>query len=367
MIELVDLDAVYRDLEGELQAAITDVCERSQFVGGESVRSFEEAFAAYTGAAFAVGVANGTDALQLVLMAAGLPAGSTVLVPANTFIATAEAVVAAGLKPRFVDVDATTGLIDSAQLAAEVDGSVSALIPVHLYGRLVDMEPIAELAAERGLFLLEDCAQAHGARRGGRHAGTFGDAGSFSFYPGKNLGAFGDAGAVVTDDPGLADAIRTLRDHGRRGRDRHTVVGVNSRLDSLQARILAVKLPHLDAWIRERRRVAAIYRGRLDPGLLDSAGPGGGDAESEAHHLFPILVEDRDALAAALHERGVATGVHYRVTVPGTQAFGGLAGRFPHAERRASMQLSLPIHPYLSDVDARFVADLVRELDGARV
>ncbi len=361
-IPLVDLGAVYRDLHAEIEAAIKDVCERSAFIGGAVVREFEDAFAAYTGAEYAVGVANGTDALHLALLAADLPPGSGVVVPANTFVATAEAVTAAGLSCRFVDVAPDTGLIDRDALEEAAGETVSAIIPVHLYGRVVDMEAVMAFAAERGLFVLEDSAQAHGARRGDRHAGTFGDAGCFSFYPGKNLGAFGDAGAVITNDRKLAESIRMLRDHGRgEGRDHHAVVGFNSRLDGLQARILTVKLAHLDRWTAERRRVAGIYRRRLDAAVLDWVGPGAQEAGTEAHHLFPILVDDRDALAASLGERGVATGVHYRCTVPSTPAYGGMTGCFPNAERRAARQLSLPIHPYLSDADAAFVAALVAE------
>jgi dTDP-4-amino-4,6-dideoxygalactose transaminase len=365
-IALVDLPALYRDLAAEIDAAIKDICERSAFIGGEPVRAFEEAFADHTGAAMVIGVANGTDALQLALTAARLPAGSVVLLPANTFIATAEAVVAAGLTCRFVDVAPDTGLVEVEGLEAAVDDRVSAIIPVHMYGRLADMHAIGAFAARHGLFVVEDAAQAHGARRAGRHAGTFGQAGTFSFYPGKNLGAFGDAGAVVTDDPGLADAIRLLRDHGRRGRDNHAVVGLNSRLDALQAQILSVKLPHLDRWQAQRRRVAAVYRERLDAALLDWTGPGKHAAETESHHLFPVLLDDRDAVADELRRHGVMTAVHYRQTVPGTPAFGGVTGRYPNAERRAAHQLSLPMHPYLRDEDAAYVATLVCDLAATR-
>lgn len=356
-IELVDLGALYDDLRADIDAAIRDVCERTAFIGGEPVRAFEEAFAAFTGAEHAIGVANGTDALQLVLMAAGLPRGSKAIVPANTFIATAEAVVAAGLEPAWVDVEPDTGLLDFDRLADVVDADTCAIVPVHLYGRLVDMDRVAAFAAQHGLFVLEDAAQAIDARRNGTHAGLFGDAGTFSFYPGKNLGAFGDAGAVVTNDAEIADKVRLLRDHGRRGRDNHEAVGVNSRLDGLQAAILSAKLPHVRRWTQERRRVAAIYREQLDPALLDW--PGGVEPEAESHHLFPILVDDRDGLAEALKAEGVMTGVHYRRTVPSNSAFGSVTGAYPVAEERAARQLSLPIHPYVSDEDARRVAGLV--------
>jgi dTDP-4-amino-4,6-dideoxygalactose transaminase len=356
-LELVDLGALYADVRAEIDAAIADVCERSAFVGGAPVRRFEKDFGAYTGARHCIGVGNGTDALQLALMAAQLPAGSRVVVPANTFVATAEAVVAARLEPVFADVLADSGLLDVQRLDEVVDERVSAIVPVHLYGRLVDMDALCSYAADRHLFVLEDAAQAHAARRGGRHAGTFGNAGTFSFYPGKNLGAFGDGGAVVTDDDGLADRIRTLRDHGRRGRDHHAVVGVNSRLDGLQAAVLSAKLPHLDRWTRERRRAAELYRSELDASLLDWAGDG--EPGSESNHLFPILVDDRDRLADVLRAEGVATGVHYRSTVPSSPAFGARSGAFSNAEMRAARQLSLPMHPYLSDDDVLRVCALV--------
>jgi dTDP-4-amino-4,6-dideoxygalactose transaminase len=354
-IELVDLNAMYRDLRPEIDAAIQGVLDRSAFIGGEPVRAFEAAFAEYTGAAHCIGVGNGTDALQLVLMAAKLPAGSEVIVPANTFIATAEAVVAAGLKPVFADVDPDSGLLDLTALP--ITAATSAVIPVHLYGRLVDMNAVNAIAAQHGLFVLEDAAQAHAARRDGQHSGTFGDAGCFSFYPGKNLGAFGDAGAVITNDPELAAGVALLRDHGRHSRDNHTVVGVNSRLDGIQAAVLATKLPHLDRWTEERRRVAETYRSLLDPALLDYVQRT--DPATEAHHLFPILTANRDQLADTLREHGIMTAVHYRQTVPSAPAFGAVANAFPVAERRAATQLSLPIHPYLTEAQAEFIAQTV--------
>jgi dTDP-4-amino-4,6-dideoxygalactose transaminase len=362
-IALVDVRAAYEELRDEIDEALHRVCRHGAFVGGEEVEAFEAAWAEYSGARHAIGVANGTDALTLALVAADLPTGSAVILPANTFIATAEAVVAARLRPRFVDVEPDTGLAQLERCAEAVDGTVSAIIPVHLYGRVMEMEPVLELAADNDLVVVEDAAQAHGGRRHGRHAGTFGHAGCFSFYPGKNLGAFGDAGAVITDDDEIADRVRLLRDHGRRGRDRHEVVGVNSRLDAFQAAVLLVKLRHLERWTRERRRVAETYRALLDPELLDW--PGDADANAETHHLFPILSDERDELAEQLGAEGIATGVHYRVPVPATAAFGSHEGLHPVAERRAARQLSLPIHPHLSSESAEWVAAEVSGLVGA--
>jgi dTDP-4-amino-4,6-dideoxygalactose transaminase len=355
-IEFVDLAKLHREIRGELEAAIRRVCERSAFIGGAEVAGFEEEWASFTGARYAIGVANGTDAIELVLTACSLPAGSEVVVPANTFIATAEAVVTAGHRVRFVDVEPDSGLIDLGALARALEDGAAAVIAVHLYGRMVDMDAVLSLARQHGALVIEDAAQSHAARRAGRHSGTLGLAGAFSFYPGKNLGALGDAGAVVTDDEELAATVRLLRDHGRGGHDNHVVVGVNSRLDGLQAAVLRAKLPHLERWTIARRAVAQAYRQLLEPDLLDWAGAE--DPGSESHHLFPILVDQRDEISVALGERGIATGVHYRVPCHQTPAF-AVEDEFPVAEDRARRQLSLPIHSHLSprDID-RVIAEL---------
>ncbi len=359
-IAFVDLKALYREIQGDIDAAIRRVCDATAFVGGSEVEQFEEAFARYTGARYAVGVANGTDALELALTACDLPAGAGVIVPANTFIATAEAVVSARLRPIFVDVQPDTGLLDL-EAAAAVAPDAVAIVPVHLYGRLADMDAVGLLAQRHGLRVIEDAAQAHAARRAGRHAGTWGDAGCFSFYPGKNLGAFGDAGALITNDEALADRVRLMRDHGRRGRDHHEIVGINSRLDGLQAAILAAKLPHLDRWTAARRRIAAEYRSALPAGVLDWEGEPQ-EPEAESHHLLPIMLDDRDEVAQQLRQRGIPTGVHYRVAVPSTPAFGGQTGVCPVAEERAQRQLSLPIHPHLAAGAVQRVVSAVEEL-----
>jgi dTDP-4-amino-4,6-dideoxygalactose transaminase len=344
-LAMVDLSAMHTDIRAEIMEAIERVLESGAFVGGPEVAAFEADFARYTGARHAIGVANGTDAIELSLRALDLPAGSGVVVPANTFIATAEGVVAAGLRPVFVDVEPGSGLLDL-EAVERLAPEVSAIVAVHLYGRIADMDATLRIADAHGCKVVEDAAQAHGARRGGRHAGTFADTGCFSFYPGKNLGAIGDGGAVLTDSDEVADRVRLLRDHGRRGRDTHELVGRNSRLDGLQAAVLAVKLGHLDEWTAARRRIAEHYRANLDPQLLDRAATD--DPGAESHHLFPVLVEDRDGLAESLSQQGISTGVHYRVPVPETEAFGRHVGDFPVAAQRARLQLSLPIHPYLS-------------------
>ena len=357
-LEMVDLRALHAELGEEIEEAMLQVVRGGRHVGGPEVAAFEEAFASFLGARHAIALANGTDALRLALLASGVGRDDEVLVPANTFIATAEAVLAVGATPRFVNVALDTGLIDLRSAEARVTARTKAIIPVHLYGRMVDMGPVAAFASRYSLLVIEDAAQAHGASRDGRRAGTVGDVGCFSFYPGKNLGAIGDAGAAVTDDSATADRIRLYRDHGRRGRDNHEIAGCNSRMDPLQAAVLRVKLAHLERWTQARRDVASSYRAGLAP-LLDWEG---GEPQAEVHHVFPILVEDRGRLEQALRVHGIPTGVHYRQTVPATPAFAPSLDDCPVAEWRARRQLSLPIHPHLQDSDVRRIVDAVNRL-----
>ncbi len=354
---LVDMAAVHRELGEEIEAAMLEVVRSGQFVGGPRVDSFEQAFAGYLGAPEAIGLANGTDALELALRALGISVGAEVLVPANTFIATAEAVVRAGGVPRFVDVHPETGLMDLESCAERVGARTEAIIPVHLYGRMLDMEPVMRFAARYELAVVEDAAQAHGAHRGGRRAGTIAHIGCFSFYPGKNLGAFGDAGAAVTADPALAARLRLLRDHGRRAYTDHELVGFNSRLDPIQAVVLEHKLAHLDRWNDQRRQAVAWYREVLDDDLLDGVLD---VPEADVHHLFPILCDDRDALGERLGEASVQTGIHYPQALSLTPAFAHAErDHCPVAESRAERQLSLPMHPHLVRADVEFIAGVI--------
>jgi dTDP-4-amino-4,6-dideoxygalactose transaminase len=355
---LVDLEAVHRELGPELERAVLEVIRSQNFIGGPRIAHFEELFASYLGGGEAIGVANGTDALELAIRALEIERGAEILVPANTFIATAEAVIAAGGVPRFVDVDRLTGLIDLASCEEHISSRTRAVIPVHLYGRMVDMQGMMAFAGRHALAVIEDAAQAHGAQRAGQRAGTVGHAGCFSFYPGKNLGAFGDAGAVVTNDPQIAERLRLIRDHGRRSRNEHELIGVNSRLDPLHAAVLTVKLPHLDRWNDRRRSAAAWYRSALPAEVLDG---GPDDPLADVHHLFPIMLDDRDAVALELAQRGVQTGVHYSQTIPSTVAFSAFRQACPAAEHRAESQLSLPIHPHLARADIEFIASLVAD------
>jgi dTDP-4-amino-4,6-dideoxygalactose transaminase len=360
-LEMVDLGALYEEIGPDIEKAMLRVARSGRYVGGPEIAAFEDAFADFLGVRHAIALANGTDALQLALLATGLGRDDEVLVPGNTFIATAEAVVAVGATPRFVDVEADTGLIDLCSAEQRLTERTKAIMPVHLYGRMLDMAPVMAFAEKHDLVVVEDAAQAHGAHREGRRAGTIGNAGCFSFYPGKNLGAIGDAGAAVTNSGEIADRVRLYRDHGRRGRDNHEVSGFNSRMDPVQAAVLSVKLPHLKRWTEARREVAAQYRASLCP-FLDWEG---GEPEAEVHHLFPILANDRDELARQLLEDGIPTGVHYRYAMTMTTAFAGSEDECPVAEERARRQLSLPIHPHLRAEDVRRILDGIWHLVSA--
>ena len=351
---LADLAATNAELGGEVEEAVLRVVRSGRYVGGPEVEAFERAFAQYLNVAHAVAVGNGTDALKLALKAVGVGPGTEVLLPANTFIATAEAVADAGALPRFVDVEPDSGLMSLESAAERLTAQTRVIIPVHLYGRMVEMEPVLEFARANQIMVVEDAAQAHGAQRKGRCAGTLGSAGCFSFFPGKNLGAIGDAGAVVTHDAEIADRLRLLRDHGRRTRDEHESPGLNSRMDPIQAAVLSAKLPYLERWNAARREVAAQSRAHLSP-VLDCPG---GYSEAEVHHIFPILVAERDVLADRLRDAGIGTGVHYRQPLPRTKAFAS-SDHCPVAEQRSDAQLSLPIHPHLGDDDITRIIDRV--------
>jgi len=363
-VPFVDLQAQYRAIKPEVDEAIRRVLDASAFILGPEVEEFERAFAAYVGAEFCVGVANGTDAIQLALAACGVGAGDEVIVPANTFFATAEAVSTAGATPVFVDCDPETSNLDAGSVERAVTPRTRAIIPVHLYGRAADLDPVADIAARRGLVVIEDAAQAHGALYKGRRVGTLGRAGCFSFYPGKNLGAYGEGGAVVTNDAEVARRLRLLRDHGSPRKYRHEIVGYNSRLEAIQAAVLGVKLCHLDAWNERRRAHAARYRELLAP--LEGAGalrlPAEAPAGGHVYHLFVVESGARDELQKRLSEAGVQTGIHYPVPVhlqPAYAALGHREGDFPEAERQARRVLSLPMYAELADSQLARVAEAI--------
>ena len=362
-IPLVDLKAQYATIKPEVDAAIARVVENTAFIGGAELSAFEAEFAAFCEAAACAGCNSGTDAIAMALGALGVGPGDEVVTVSMTFIATAEAVSMVGARPVFVDVCDDTLLMDVAKVEAAITERTKALLPVHLYGQLVEMGPLMGLAAARGLKVVEDCAQAHGARQNGRRAGTIGDAAAFSFYPGKNLGAYGDAGAVVTGDKALRDRIAQQRDHGRLTKYEHEFEGQSSRMDGLQAAVLRTKLPHLEDWSAARRAAAARYDALLAP--LDGVRPIAIRPGNEpVYHLYVIRVPDRERSLAHLKEAGIGAGVHYPVPLHLQPAYAYLEygrGAFPVTERAADTMLSLPIFPELTADDQKYVCDRLAE------
>lgn len=349
-VPFLDLAPMTREVMPEIVRRWDDIVASSAFIGGQLVEQFEDDWADYCGTRYAVGLANGTDALHLSLRALGVGPGDEVVLPANTFVATAEAVVLAGAVPRFADVAEDTLLLTPSTVEAAITPRTRAVIAVHLYGQMPDMDGILQVTRRVGVPLVEDAAQAHGASWRGIRAGAYGAVGCFSFYPGKNLGAFGDAGAVVTRDAGLAAALRSLRDHGRAAGEhvRHERIGTNSRLDAVQAAVLAAKLPHLDDWNTARRRIAARYAEGF-AGLPLRTVVEKPDAYG-VHHLAVVRVPQRDRFRAALADLGVATGVHYPTAchrIPAYREFS--TGPLPVAERAAAEVVSLPMYPHLTD------------------
>jgi dTDP-4-amino-4,6-dideoxygalactose transaminase len=364
----LDLARSSAPIEGEIYSALSRVVRSGWYVGGPEVEAFERAFAGYCTVGHAVGVGNGLDALTIALQARGIGRGDTVLVPANTFIASALAVSRAGAEPIFVDVEEDTGNINPQAAAAAVRPSARAIIAVHLYGHPADMEPLRALANRHSLFLLEDAAQAHGARYRGRPCGSLGDAAGFSFYPTKNLGALGDAGALTSNDPELVRRVRVLANYGSEQKDHHAFKGVNSRLDPLQAAVLAVKLRHLDSWNERRRALAARYAA----GLGDIGGlilPVVRPWAVPAWHVFCVRAPGgrRDKLRRHLAASGIGTSLHYPTPIhlqPAYRELGLAPGGFPVAERLAEEIVSLPIDPSHSEAEIDRVIDSIRKFFG---
>jgi dTDP-4-amino-4,6-dideoxygalactose transaminase len=357
---------------GPVRAALDDAYKRvlasSAFTGGPEVAAFEEALSGYVGAEYAVGVSSGTAALQLALEAAGIGRGDEVILPPNTFFATAEAIVATGATPVFADVDPATALIDPAAVRAALTERTAAVIPVHLYGQTVDMDAILSVTGPRALFVLEDACQAIGAAWNGRGAGSLGDAAAFSFYPGKNLGALGDAGALTTSRREIAIAAMLLRDHGQPAKYVHKVSGYNHRLDGLQAAFLAAKLPFLKGQQAARDCAAELYRkrlARLDGVQLLEVQPGA----RHVFHLMVVRVANRDQILTALRASGVMASIHYPTPIhlePAWQARGGRAGLYPNAEALAASVLSLPIFPGMTCAQVERCVEALISAVGAR-
>jgi dTDP-4-amino-4,6-dideoxygalactose transaminase len=364
-VPLLDLAPQHAPLLPAIEKKLAEIARRAGFVLGPEVDAFEHEFGALCGAKHAIGVASGTDGLHLALRAFGVGPGDEVIIPAFTFIASASAVVMAGARPVFADIDPDSFNLPAAEVERRLTPRTKAVMPVHLYGRPADLDPILDLARRKGLSVLEDACQAHGARYGGRPVGALGRAGVFSFYPTKNLGGWGDGGLVATNDDAVAAQVRLLYNHGRRTTTEHLTVGYTARLDAIQAAVLRIKLPHLESWNAERVQRAGDLRRRLAgaPGIvLPPAQPEGG-----VWHLFIVRAPRREALKSHLQDRGVFAAPYYPVAVPFQPAFadhGHRAGDFPHAEQAAREALALPFFPGMTADQIDRVVDGIRSFPG---
>jgi dTDP-4-amino-4,6-dideoxygalactose transaminase len=366
-VPFVDLKAQHAATKKDVEAAITNVIGDTAFIGGKYVEKFEKDYASFCGTQHVVGVSSGTSALQLALLAMGVGPGDEVVTAANTFIATAEAISHTGATPVFVDMNPQTYNIDVAGIERAITDRTKVLIPVHLYGQPADMDPILEIARKHNLLVLEDAAQAQGARYKGKRCGSFGHAAAFSFYPAKNLGAYGDAGAVATNDAGYVETIQLYMNHGRKGAREHAVIGFNERLDGLQAAVLDAKLDTLDEWNQMRRAAAGRYDELL--GGLNVVTPRAMADVEHIYHLYVVRVKDRDEVRKALGDRGVASGIHYVMPVHLLEAYKGLGlgrGSFPAAEEAAEEIVSLPMFPHITAEQQQYVAQCLEEIVGKR-
>jgi len=360
-IPLVDLRGQYRSIKPEIDAAVLRVLEEGQFALGPAVSRFEQAFAVYCGTSEAIGVNSGTSALHLALLAVGVEPGDEVITVPFTFVATVAAIEYAGARPVFVDVEDAYYTMDPGRLEDAITPRTKAIVPVHLYGQPADMTPILEVASRRGVAVVEDACQAHGAEYHGRRSGSLGTVGCFSFYPTKNLGAYGEGGAVVTNDPAPAARIRLLRSWGEQTRYIHAARGFNYRMDAIQGAVLEVKLRHLDAWTAARRAHAGSYARHLQDSV--AAVPREREEGRHVYHAYVVRVPQRDHVRARLADAGVQTGVHYPHPIhlqPAYRDLGYAAGDFPVAERLAGEVLSLPMFPELTEREIEIVAGVIR-------
>ncbi|MDZ4721210.1 MAG: DegT/DnrJ/EryC1/StrS family aminotransferase [Roseiflexaceae bacterium] len=351
MVPFVDLKAQYLSIKPEIDAAVLGVLSSTQFVLGKEVAAFEELFANYTNTSHALGVNTGTSALHLALLAAGIGRGDEVITTPFTFIATTSAIDYTGATPVFVDIDPQTYTIDPTKIEAAITPRTKAIVPIHLYGQPADMDPIMAIAKRHGLIVIEDACQAHGAEYKGQRVGSIGDAGCFSFYPGKNLGAYGEGGAVTTNNPGIARTVRMLRDWGAERRYHHELKGYNFRLEGMQGAVLRVKMGYIEAWTDARRTAAAYYDTLLAGSGINT--PVSSPNTRHVYHIYAIRHAQRDTLQSFLHDHQIATGIHYPIPVHLQHAFAELGhkpGDFPHAEAAAIEELSLPMFPELQPV-----------------
>jgi dTDP-4-amino-4,6-dideoxygalactose transaminase len=372
-VPLLDLKAQYLAIKADVDTAIAEVLESQHFILGPKVEACEKAIARYCGCTHAVGVSSGSDALLACLMAENIGPGDEVITTAYTFFATAGAIARTGATPVFVDIDPSTYNMDPSAIASTVTDRTRAIIPVHLYGQMADMDAIMRVADRHGLIVIEDAAQAIGAERDGRRSGTTGHYGCFSFFPSKNLGAAGDGGMIVTNDAGRAERLAVLRGHGAQPKYHHKIIGGNFRLDAIQAAVVSAKLPHLDGWTAARRRNAARYdRLFVEAGLTADTDTLGSSsvvlpaiaADRHIFNQYVVRVSRRDELQAALKRQGISTEVYYPVPMHLQECFaylGYAAGAFPESERASRETLALPVHPELSEAQARHVVECIHE------
>ena len=362
MVKFLDLKSQYYSIKSEIDKAIQNVIENSTFIGGEHVAQFETNFSNYVGTDYCIGVGNGTDALEISIEALDMPIGSEIIVPANSFIASSEAVTRSGHRVVFVDIDTESYVISIEDLKKRITPKTKAIMAVHLYGHPCDMDELAKIAKEYNLYIIEDCAQAHGAEYKGKRVGGIGDIATFSFYPGKNLGAYGDGGAIMTNNLELSTQCRKIANHGRTAKYDHDFEGRNSRLDSLQAAILNVKLKYLDGWIDKRIQVADKYLLELD-GVEDITLPVKQDWAKQAYHLFVIRTNKRNELQLYLTENNIQTGIHYPISLPKLKAYDylGQANEQMLANSSDTSLLSLPIGEHLSKEDVERVIFAIKQ------
>lgn len=363
-VPFIDLTVQYESIKSEIDQAIQEVIESSTFAGGRFVEKFENEFAEFCHSKHCIGVGSGTEALWLILLAMGIGSGDEVITVPNTFIATVEAVSLSGARPVFVDVDEQNYTMNPSMLEASITPRTKAIMPVHLFGQMADMDAIIEIARLKGLRVIEDACQAHGAEYKGRRAGSIGEAAAFSFYPGKNLGAYGEAGAVTTDDPEIARKIRMLRNHGQCRKYYHDIVGINGRMDGIQGAVLSVKLSHLDAWNEKRRKNARKFD-ELLAGMPGVILPKEAEGNRHVYHIYAIRILGRDTLLTKLKEKGINCAIHYPVPIHLQKAYEQLKlsrGSLPIAERTAAELLSLPMFAELTDFEMEYVAKWLRHI-----
>ncbi|MHC4628996.1 MAG: DegT/DnrJ/EryC1/StrS family aminotransferase [Planctomycetota bacterium] len=363
-VQFLDLQAQYRSIQQEIHEALQAVMDRTAFAGGPFVEHFESEFASFCQCSFAVGCGSGTSALYLALHGLGIGEGDEVITAANTFIATAEAISACGAAPVFVDIDEQTYNMDPALFEAAITPKTKAIIPVHLYGQMAQMDSIMDIARAHDLYVIEDACQAHGAEYNRKRAGSIGDAGCFSFYPGKNLGAYGEGGAVVTNNSELAETMRTYRDHGQKKKYYHSMIGWNDRMDGLQGAVLSVKLKHLPEWNEARRENAQLYN-KLLSNMDCVVTPVEADAAKHVYHIYAIRVQERDAVMKALAEKDIHCGIHYPVPIHLQNAYRFLGyekNSLPVAERCVGELLSLPMFAELSQDQIEHVCEQIKAI-----